>query len=555
MTKEEFLQQLQTNPAKENFLKALDVATGIEQPKQNYGMFKFDISNPRGEGALEKFGKGALIGLRQGGLGLKSNFMDLTPEDIAELDRMKAYQEQAGLPATLGNITEQMPQYYAVGKFAPGAGLGGIATRAGLSGMVGGYLAPENKMQEAGLSAAGSAVGEGLLGMARKALKGPVAKEEVKDLYESGVRPTLAQALGGGWKTAEEKLTSIPLVGSAIERAQKRSLESFNTASLKQVIDELNTGLKLTSQGKDLIPEGANALRQAFTDIGNIEPGAKGIEKVYNAVGKVYDDLAKNSSGEITPQLQDSLMQLREMTGQISPEAQKLFDAHLKDSVLSRVKPGERIPGETFKQIDTDLDQLIANLSNPNKSSTDNMLGKAFMQVKEELTNMMDQQNPGYGDILRNADAAYRKLALLGKASTSSVSNELATPANLLQQLRAEDTSKWKKNFATNKSEWIDWARKNLDVMGNKFPESGTAARSALSDLFGTGLAYQLGHLPEAMATYAAARAAWSPAVQDFLVEQAIKQPGPVRANALKKLSKLRVPASTAGAAYTTGRE
>ena len=40
------------------------------------------------------------------------------------------------------------------------------------------------------------------------------------------------------WKEAEEKLTSIPLIGSAVQRAQKRSLESFNTASIKGIIDE-----------------------------------------------------------------------------------------------------------------------------------------------------------------------------------------------------------------------------------------------------------------------------------------------------------------------------
>ena len=522
--------------------------------KKSTDLFTVDISNPRGEGILERSGKGALIGLREGGLGLKKRITDLTPEDIAELDRMKKYEEQAGWPAIIGKTAEQIPQYAIAAEAAPLSGLTGIATRAGLSGLIGSFLAPENEISEGAKAAGGSALGESLFNIGAKALRGPVAQEGTKELYESGVRPTLAQALGGGWKQAEEKMTSIPLVGSAIERAQKRSLESFNTASLRNVIDELNTGLKSSFQGKDLVPEGVNTLKQAFTDIGNIEPGAKGIEKVYNAVGKVYDDLAQHSSGVLTPELQDSFVQLRNMAGEISPDAQKLFETHLKDTVLSRITPGERIHGETFKQIDTDLDKLIANLENPNKSSVDNLIGKAFTQVKDELTNMMDQQNPGYADILRNADAAYRKLALLGKASTSNVSNELATPANLLQQLRAEDTSKWKKNFATNNSAWMDWARKNLELMGNKFPESGTAARSALSDLFSTGLATQFGHLPEAAAVYGASRTAWSPLVQDVLVRQAIKQPGPTQLKAVRGLSKLKIPAGTAGAAFSTGR-
>jgi len=518
--------------------------------------FQVDISSPRSDTTMDRIGKGALIGLRTGGKGLKglmAGFIpgaELTPSDIAELDRMKAYTAEAGWPAVLGQTLEQIPQYAAATSLGPASMIG----RAASSGLMGGLLAPENRMTEAGLAAGGSMIGEGLTGMAAKAMRGPVAQEYVKPLWEKGVKPTLAQALGGGLKTAEEKLTSVPLVGSAIEKAQRRSLESFNTASLQGVIDELNTGLQATSSSTAVMSPQLQGLAQKFTNIGDIEPGSKGFEKVYKAVGDVYNDLAKNSSGELTPELQNSFLQLRDMAGQIEPKAQSKFDALLKDTVLSKIKDGQRIPGETFKLIDRDLDKLIASLENPNKGSTDNLLGKAFEQVKAEMIGMMENQNPGYADILRNADAAYRKLALLGKASTSSVGSELATPANLLQQLRAEDTSSWKGGFAMNKAPWTDWARQNLELMGNKFPESGTAARSSIADLFAAGVGHQLGVLPEALATYAVSKGIWSPAVQDFLVEQAMKQPGPTRAKAAMGLAGMARPASNIGAAYSTNR-
>lgn len=518
--------------------------------------FQVDISSPRSDTTMERMGKGALIGLRTGGKGLKGLMagfvpgVEMTPSDIAELEQMKAYTAEAGWPAMVGQTLEQIPQYAVATGLGPASMLG----RAVSSGIVGGMLAPENRLTEAALGAGGSAIGEGLTGMAAKIARGPIAQEYVKPLWEKGVKPTLAQALGGGWKTAEEKMTSIPLVGSAIEKAQRRGLESFNKASLQGVIDELNTGLQTTSTSTAVISPQMQGVAQKFTNIGDIELGAKGFEKVYKAVGSVYDDLAKNSSGELTPELQDSFLQLRDMAAQIEPKAQSKFDALLKDTVLSKIKDGQRIPGETFKLIDRDLDKLIASLENPNKGSTDNLLGKAFQQVKAEMINMMENQNPGYADILRNADAAYRKLALLGKASTSSVGSELATPANLLQQLRAEDTSSWKGGFAMNKAPWTDWARQNLELMGNKFPESGTAARSSIADLFAAGVGHQLGILPEALATYAAAKGVWSPAVQDFLVKQAMKQPGPTRAKAALGLAGMARPASTIGAAYSTNR-
>jgi hypothetical protein len=90
--------------------------------------------------------------------------------------------------------------------------------------------------------------------------------------------------------------------------------------------------------------------------------------------------------------------------------------------------------------------------------------------------------------------------------------------------------------------------------MGNKFPESGTAARSSIADLFAAGVGHQLGVLPEALATYAVSKGIWSPAVQDFLVEQAMRQPGPTRAKAAMGLAGMARPASTIGAAYSTNR-
>ena len=557
MTKDEFMRQLNAggaySPEHQQFLNALEQI----QPSQQQQSFAaparpqpadvlIDLSNPRGEGMPKQFAKGAAIALRRAGRGLKGLFGDLSPEDIAELDRMKAYEEQAGMPATLGDVAMQMPMY-----------LGGPASmlgRAAQAGLVGGLTSPENRMEQAGYAAGGSLLGEALLGSTAKALRGPVAQEYVAGLYEKGIRPTLAQALGGGWKEAEEKMTSMPIIGSAVQRAQKRALESFNTASIKDVINELNTGLLESGEGKNLLTGGANVLSQQFTDIGKIEPGAKGLEKAYNAVSKVYNDLAANTEGAITPQLSEKLTAAKDRMHNISEEAGRSFDSLFEHYIGGRIDPNGTIPGGTMKEIDSDLTSLISELKGG--GSVDKNMASAFESIQNSFDSMMDEMNPGYQSIKRNADAAYRKLALLGKASTSSVGSELATPANLAQQLRAEDVSKWKKNFAMNKSDWADWARQNIDLMGNKFPESGTAARSAMADLVTGGIATHFGALPQALAAYGTARAAWSPAVQDYLVRQAIAQPGPMRSGLVSLADLARRPAAAGGAiiGQRTGR-
>jgi len=509
--------------------------------------FQIDLSSPETESPVKQMLKGGAIGLRQSRMGLQGMFGEPTESDLAEQAAMEDYLNRSGW-GTAGKVIEQIPQYAAATGLGPATMLG----RGAMSGLTAFLTSPQDRVTEAAKGAIGSIAGEQLVNLGGKALRGPVAQDFVAGLYEKGVRPTLAQALGGGWKEAEEKMTSLPFVGSAIQRAQKRSLESFNKASLQGIVDELNTGLMESSEGQGLIPSGANVIRQEVTKLGKLEPGAKGLEQVYNAVSKVYDDLAANTKGAVTPELADSLTVAKDRMHSISEEAGKSFDSLFNQYIGGRLDPNGSISGQTMKEIDSDLTALIADLKRG--GSVDKNMASAFESVQKSFDTMMDQMNPGYEAVKRNADAAYRKLALLGKASTSSVGSELATPANLAQQLRAEDPSKWNKNFAMNKSDWTDWARQNIELMGNKFPESGTAARSAIADLVTGGIASNFGMLPEAVALYGTSRAAWSPQVQDFLVQQAMKQPGPQRAIALQGLRKLLEPAGAAGASFATSR-
>lgn len=541
----EWTTESQSNPWEKDW-SGVKAAPRYEYKAKPYEL-QLDISSPETESPVKQFLKGGAIGLRKARMGLQGMFGEPSESDLAEQAAMEDYLNRSGW-ATAGNVVEQIPQYAAATGLGPATMLG----RGAMSGLTAFLTSPQDRVTEAAKGAVGSIAGEQLVNLGGKALRGPVAQDFVSELYEKGVRPTLAQALGGGWKEFEEKLTSAPIVGSVVQRAQKRALESFNTASVKEIINELNTGLMESGEGRNLIPAGANAVNQEFTKIGKIEPGAKGLEHAYDAVSKVYNDLAEHTQGTVTPQLAEELTTAKETMHSISDEAGKSFDALFNKYIAGRIDPNGTVSGRTMKEIDSDLTALISDLKGG--GSVDKNMANAFEKIQSSFDSMMDQMNPGYASIKRNADAAYRKLALLGKASTSSVGSELATPANLAQQLRAEDTSSWNKNFAMNKSDWTDWARKNIDLMGNKFPESGTAARSAIADLITAGAATKFGAIPEALATYGTARAAWSPEVQDFLVRQAMKQPGPQRAIALQGLRKLLEPAGAVGASYATTR-
>jgi len=424
--------------------------------------------------------------------------------------------------------------------FGPATMLGRAATAAGTAATI----SPEDRLRSAGEAALGSYVGEGLVGGLGKIARGPVAQKGVAELYEEGVRPTAAQAVGGAVKTAEEKLESVPLIGSAITKAHRRGMETFNTATLKKVVDDLNKDIDEVTAG---LPRAAG---QGFEspmkriEIGEIQPGTTGFQQVKGAVKEAYGRLVENTSGEMTPELQAGLQGIRDLAGTLRGSYAKQIDDILKNTVESRFKPGQRVDGVTIKEIDSELTNLAENYT---KSSIadERRIGQAIQEAQRQMHLMMESQNPRYATALRNADSAYFKLKRIEQATTSSVANELMTPAQLLQSLRGRNRA----GFAQGTMPMQEWGRAAQEVLGNKYPDSGTAGRLGLGDLFAAGV----GGLPKAAAAYFGAQGLYSPAVQDFFVQQALKQPGPNRQAVVRGLSALRQPASSAGASFATG--
>lgn len=499
-----------------------------------------DISSPRTDPWYKQMAKGAAIGLRTGGRGLKGLVTGLEPSDIAELEAMKAYEQQAGWPATVGKTAAQLPAYLAMGELGPASMLG----RAASSAVTAAGLAPEDRLKSAGEAALGSFVGESLLGGLGKLARGPVAQPGVKELYEEGVRPTFAQAVGGAVKTAEEKAESIPLLGAAITKAHRRGMESFNTATLQKVVDDLNRNIDDVSGGL-VAASGPSTIPMSKIDVGEIQPGATGFKQVKDAVKEAYGRLVENTSGEMTPELQAGLQGIRQLASTLRGSYAQQIDDILKNTVESRFKPGQRIDGVTIKEMDSELSNLAESYV---KSSIadERRVGQAIQEAQRQIHEMMASQNPNYSTALRNADSAYWKLKRIEQATTSSVGNDLMSPAQLLQALRTKN----RPSFAEGGMPMQEWGRAAQDVLGNKYPDSGTAGRMGLGDLFTAGVA----GLPKAAALYFGAQGVYSPAVQDFLVKQAIKAPGPARSAVAKGLSALRPAASGLGASFATNR-
>ena len=503
-------------------------------------MIGFDIPKyPETQTPEEQFGMGALARLRKGGLGLKSavsGFMpgvEYTPKDVEEAKAIERYLEETGLSGGAGSMTAD------IALSAPTMAFGGIGpalrgARGATSGLMNMLTTPEDR-GEAGLYGAFGQYGgeKAAAGLSRIASQ-PWAQEGVKELYEKGLRPTFAQAIGGTLKTAEEKLGSWPVVGGPITAARERALESFNLGSMKDILSDVS-----------------NATGADLTGV-KLEVGAKGIKTVKDIVGKTYDNIAENTSAVIPSEFATTLDALKSDAAQQLPkEMAEQLDRLIDFHVVNRLKSGQQITGEEIKKIDEALSEKISNYASgdPDHRDMANVLGS----VKSTMIDMFAEQNPDYANALKAVDMAYYKLATLGKASTSSVSNEMATPAQMLQTMRGKDKSSWRSGFATRQMPWSEWAGGAQQVLGNTYPDSGTAGRMLLADLASTGATGAISHLPEFLIARGAAQGAWSPYVQDMLVRAAMSEPDMYRRSVGKGLARLMPGIGMAGSSIMTG--
>ena len=100
---------------------------------------------------------------------------------------------------------------------------------------------------------------------------------------------------------------------------------------------------------------------------------------------------------------------------------------------------------------------------------------------------------------------------------------------------------------------WSDWAGGAQQVLGNTYPDSGTAGRMLLADLAAGGATGAMAHFPEYMIARGAAQGAWSPYVQDMLVRAAMAEPNMYRRSVGKGLARLMPGIGMAGSSIMTG--
>lgn len=346
-----------------------------------------------------------------------------------------------GAPATLG------------GKVAQGVGIGAAT---GATAPVTGDF--DNFWQQKGLQTGVGAVAGGVIPVAGAGLARiikPKTSPEAAKLLDEGVTPTPGQILGGRWQVAEDKLTSLPIVGDAISSARRTSLDEFNKAAYKRALDPIG--------GK--VPK---------------DVGRDGVAAVREQIGKAYDDLLPKVSFKADDEFVQGMNNLRTLAGELPEQQAKQFEKIVATHLQGKMTPQGLMNGARLKEVESELGRLAKGYKSD--AGFDNrQLGNAVSELQNLIRQNLVRTNPQHADALTKANTAWsRYTRLRDAASRQGSADGKFSPAQLSAAVRGQDKTVGKRAFSEGTALMQDLSDAGKSVLASKYPDSGTAGRAWL---------------------------------------------------------------------------
>jgi hypothetical protein len=381
----------------------------------------------------------------------------LSGEEAAyQASRQAAGQEGVDWARLGGNIVGTAPAALAM----PVSG-GGLLAKTGMAAAQGGAMGlsqptydAENfaleKAKQAGVGATVGAVFTPVVaGLAR--MVNPKVTPDIKTLMNEGITPTPGQIMGGNWRAAEEKLTSVPLLGDAIKSGQRRAINQFNQAAYRRALDPIGKGTP--------------------------EIGRGGITAVKKALGDAYDELLPKISFKADQQFVGDVARLQAMAKNLPAPQAAQFDKILENKLVARMTSQGGMTGETMKGVESELTRIAKGYKGD--ASFDNReLGDAIGEVLASLRRTTIRSNPQHAKELQAINLGYANYARLRQAASSlGAEGGVFTPAQLQNAVKSGDKSVGKGSFAAGSALMQDLSEAGKNTLSSKYPDSGTAGR------------------------------------------------------------------------------
>jgi hypothetical protein len=311
-----------------------------------------------------------------------------------------------------------------------------------------------SKAQQIALGAAGS-VAALPVGAALARLIRPNTSPNAATLVEQGISLTPGQILGGAYKSLEDKLTSVPLLGDMIKGAQQRTVNQFNSAAYARALDPIG--------------------EKAGGDVGRA-----GVEAVRTKLGAAYDELLPKLTFKADTQFSADFAKVSGMASSLPAPQASQFQQIMQNVFVGKLGPQGTMDGIALKGVESDLTRLAKGYAG-DPSFDNRNLGAALGETLSSIRSSLSRANPQFAERLASINEGFANYARIRQAAASSgAANGVFTPAQLQAAVRAGDKSAGKGTFATGRALLQDLSEAGKDVMGSKYPDSGTAGRGAM---------------------------------------------------------------------------
>jgi hypothetical protein len=339
-------------------------------------------------------------------------------------------------------------------------------------GVVGGAMQPvvgegafgEQKTEQVVLGGVTAPIGEKVVKGVSRTLNPLVSKAE-QTMRDLGITPTTGQTLGGQFKTIEEFAQNLPLIGSSIENARQRVLFDFNKGVINKALQKVDDKLPAEVVGRDAIAYASDE------------------------VSKKYDDVLSKMSFDLDFATTSNILGSLSKAKSLSPDQRKQITDTLNDVVFGKFA-GQKLDGQTYKGIESDLRKKASNYSNSSTAS-EREVGEALTDVLGVIKKELYFQNPKQTSKLRRIDSAYSDLSVINVAAANSgADNGVFTPKQYSTAVRQQDQTRRKTSFAKGRAKGQEISDAAVQVLGDT-ARSTLEGRIAASTVGGLGLLSQ----------------------------------------------------------------
>jgi len=308
-----------------------------------------------------------------------------------------------------------------------------------------------------------SVIAGGALGAGGQALA-PVVQRGAKALEKAGVPVTAGQLFGGGLKTAEEAMTSAPIIGAGIKSAQTKALEAFSPVALSKALKPIGVTIPAALKPRQAFNKAQRAINDQY-------------EKVLSPVKIDVDD-------EFLSVIGNSVSEAKSILGETFKKEGIDLERSILNEIIDKAVDG-KLSGRALAKVQSELGKKEAAAMKRNQFE----VAEAYSKVDEALMDAFVKKSPTKRVELEKLNKAYSNFVPLRRAASMS-SDSAITPARLLQSVRAEE----RKLGATGlgrlaRGEGRMQRTAELGrAIGLETPDSGTAGRLATMLAAGTGI-------------------------------------------------------------------